>query len=274
MVVDRVGALATLYAAGAIAYVGGGFGTVGLHSVLEPAACARPVLFGPAWHASREAGLLLARRAAVVISPKFCDWLDLDAMSTQAGASPLAAIWLALLRNPEHARAAGRRGLECVEAGVGAAARNAGLVERLMSPAAPLPPDDDAFVCHRSRQRPRPRVMPVTSTSNHRLLVRIFRFPPPAPPRPDGWTALPQICLREGDEPEEPVHCVPRHLERLPGRQVAGRRRHVTGTPSVVESKTWGARGGAQQQQGDKRAEAPPSRAHLEAEADAQDRGG
>ena len=135
MVVDRVGALATLYAAGAIAYVGGGFGTSGLHSVLEPAACARPVLFGPAWHASREAGLLLARRAAVVISPEFCDWLDLDAMSTQAGASPLAAIWLALLRNPEHARAAGHRALECVEAGVGAAARNAGLVERLMSPA-------------------------------------------------------------------------------------------------------------------------------------------
>jgi 3-deoxy-D-manno-octulosonic-acid transferase len=137
MVVDRVGGLATLYAAGTIAYVGGGFGTSGLHSVLEPAACALPVLFGPAWHASREAGLLLARRAAVVISPEFCDWLDLDAMSTQAGASPLAAIWLALLRNPEHARAAGRRALECVEAGVGAAARNAGLVERLVKTARP-----------------------------------------------------------------------------------------------------------------------------------------
>jgi 3-deoxy-D-manno-octulosonic-acid transferase len=132
MVVDRVGELATLYAAGQIAYVGGGFGTSGLHSVLEPAACGRPVLFGPAWRASREAGLLLDRRAAVVVSAAFCDWLDLDPMTTQAGASPLAAIWLALLRNPEHARAAGRRALECVEAGVGAAARNAGLVERLM----------------------------------------------------------------------------------------------------------------------------------------------
>lgn len=132
MVVDRVGGLATLYAAGQIAYVGGGFGSAGLHSVLEPAACARPVLFGPNWRSSREAGLLLARRGAVVVSREFCDWLDLDAMTTQAGASPLAAIWLALLRNPDHARAAGRRALECVEAGVGAAARNAGLVERLM----------------------------------------------------------------------------------------------------------------------------------------------
>jgi 3-deoxy-D-manno-octulosonic-acid transferase len=132
MVVDRVGELSTLYAAGGIAYVGGGFGAAGLHSVLEPAACARPVLFGPAWRSSREAGLLLARRAAVVVSTQFCDWLDLDAMTTQGGASPLAAIWLALLRNPEHARAAGQRGLQCVEAGTGAAARNAALVEGLM----------------------------------------------------------------------------------------------------------------------------------------------
>ncbi len=133
VVVDRVGALATLYAAGQIAYVGGGFGKAGLHSVLEPAACGLPVLFGPAWQASRDAGLLLARRAAVVVSAEFCDWLDLDAMTTQAGANPLAAIWLALLRNPDHARAAGRRARECVEAGVGAAARSARLVELLMS---------------------------------------------------------------------------------------------------------------------------------------------
>jgi len=137
MVVDQVGGLATLYAAGTIAYVGGGFGKSGLHSVLEPAACARPVLFGPAWRASREAGVLLARRAAIVVSNEFCDWLDLDAMTTQGGASPLAAIWLALLRNPEHAKAAGRRALECVEAGIGAAARNALLVERLMDRGSP-----------------------------------------------------------------------------------------------------------------------------------------
>jgi 3-deoxy-D-manno-octulosonic-acid transferase len=132
IVVDRVGVLATLYAAGRIGFVGGGFGKAGLHSVLEPAACAVPVLFGPAWQSSREAGDLLARRAAAVISVEFPDWLDLDSMTTGGGASPLAAIWLAMLRNPAHAQAAGRRGLAYVEAGVGAAARNAGLVERLM----------------------------------------------------------------------------------------------------------------------------------------------
>jgi 3-deoxy-D-manno-octulosonic-acid transferase len=133
IVVDRVGGLATLYAAGQIAYVGGGFGTAGLHSVLEPAACGRPVLFGPAWQSSREAGILLARRGAAVIAPELCDWLDLDAASTYGGANPMAAIWLALLRNPEHARSAGRRARECVEAGMGAATRNAVLVEQLMS---------------------------------------------------------------------------------------------------------------------------------------------
>jgi len=134
LLVDQVGILAGLYPGALAAYVGGGFGSAGLHSVVEPAACAVPVLVGPRWGGSRDAGVLLARRAAVVVSPEFPDWLDLDATSTHAGANPLAAIWLALLRNPGHAAAAGRRGLECVEAGLGAAARSAGLVERLMLP--------------------------------------------------------------------------------------------------------------------------------------------
>ena len=43
LLVDRLGVLATLYGAGTMAYVGGGFGTAGLHSVLEPAAWGLPV---------------------------------------------------------------------------------------------------------------------------------------------------------------------------------------------------------------------------------------
>ncbi len=46
-IVDRVGVLADLYSIAHIAYVGGGFGTAGLHSVIEPAALGVPVLFGP-----------------------------------------------------------------------------------------------------------------------------------------------------------------------------------------------------------------------------------
>lgn len=57
-VIDRVGVLADLYAAGAIAYIGGGFGRRGLHSVIEPAATGIPVLFGPRHGNAREASEL------------------------------------------------------------------------------------------------------------------------------------------------------------------------------------------------------------------------
>ena len=64
ILVDRVGVLATLYGAGTMAYVGGGFGRAGLHSVLEPAAWGLPVAFGPRWRESRDAALLLEAGAA------------------------------------------------------------------------------------------------------------------------------------------------------------------------------------------------------------------
>ena len=47
VVFDEVGRLAELYAAGDVAWVGGGLGGTGLHNVLEPAAAGLPVLFGP-----------------------------------------------------------------------------------------------------------------------------------------------------------------------------------------------------------------------------------
>ena len=65
---DRLGALATLYGGGAMAYVGGGFGRAGLHSVLEPAAWGLPVAFGPRWQHSRDAGLLVDAGAGVSVS--------------------------------------------------------------------------------------------------------------------------------------------------------------------------------------------------------------
>jgi 3-deoxy-D-manno-octulosonic-acid transferase len=133
VVVDVRGILATLYAGAVIAYVGGGYGHAGLHSVLEPAACGVPVLFGPRGVANADAAELRRRRAAAPIGPDFPDWLDLDEGSTHAGANPLAALWLALLRHPSHAQAAGRRALEYVESGTGAADRSAELVERLVA---------------------------------------------------------------------------------------------------------------------------------------------
>jgi 3-deoxy-D-manno-octulosonic-acid transferase len=109
--------LARLYAAGTIAYVGGGLGTAGLHSVLEPAACGLPVLFGPSWQNSRDAGLLLGARAAMTIGPH---------------PESMAAAWAQWITNEEDRKAAGDRALQVVESGQGGAARNAALVEGLM----------------------------------------------------------------------------------------------------------------------------------------------
>jgi 3-deoxy-D-manno-octulosonic-acid transferase len=60
VVVDRVGFLSSLYAIAHVAFVGGGFGTRGLHSVVEPAAASVPVLFGPNHRESRAASGLIA----------------------------------------------------------------------------------------------------------------------------------------------------------------------------------------------------------------------
>jgi 3-deoxy-D-manno-octulosonic-acid transferase len=60
LVVDRVGVLADLYSVAAVAYVGGGFGRAGLHSVVEPASLGVPVTYGP-----RHGNAGEARRLAV-----------------------------------------------------------------------------------------------------------------------------------------------------------------------------------------------------------------
>jgi 3-deoxy-D-manno-octulosonic-acid transferase len=68
VLVDRLGVLAELYAAGDAAFVGGGFHAAGLHSVLEPAAFGIPVAFGPRHDNSRDAGLLLEAGGASAAS--------------------------------------------------------------------------------------------------------------------------------------------------------------------------------------------------------------
>lgn len=66
LIVDTVGILAKLYQLADIAFVGGSFhGSV--HNVMEPAAMAKPVLFGPTIQNSYEASLLLERGAAKMV---------------------------------------------------------------------------------------------------------------------------------------------------------------------------------------------------------------
>ena len=106
--VDRVGILGDLYALADVAYVGGGFGSAGLHSVLEPASFGAPVLFGPRHANAREAAELIAAGGAAEV----------------AGTAALATA----LRRPPSGDAARRY----VETGRGAAAGGAEIIEKLL----------------------------------------------------------------------------------------------------------------------------------------------
>jgi 3-deoxy-D-manno-octulosonic-acid transferase len=116
ILVDRVGVLGDLYALADIAFVGGGFHSAGLHSVLEPAAFGAPVLFGPQSTASRDAGLLVRCEGGRVASGTtslvnaLSDWLgDASARTT-----------------------AGERAAAMVRDGLGAAERSLAVVEPLL----------------------------------------------------------------------------------------------------------------------------------------------
>jgi 3-deoxy-D-manno-octulosonic-acid transferase len=116
VLVDRVGVLGDLYGAGDLAYVGGGFGTAGLHSVLEPAAFGLPTLFGPRHANAREAAELVEAGGAWAVE-------DGGALTRRL---------LELLGDGAARRAAGERARAYVAAGLGAAERGADVVEELL----------------------------------------------------------------------------------------------------------------------------------------------
>jgi len=76
LLVDRVGILANLYAWSQIAFVGGSFGP-GVHNVLEPAASANVVLFGPKILNSPEAQELVRRGAGFIVQDEEALWSTL-----------------------------------------------------------------------------------------------------------------------------------------------------------------------------------------------------
>jgi 3-deoxy-D-manno-octulosonic-acid transferase len=116
VVVDRVGVLGDLYAVADVAYVGGGFGSAGLHSVLEPAAFGAPVLFGPRHTNAREAGELVAAGGAFEVS----------------SAEEMERILAGLLDVYEVRARAGAKARAYVQARLGAAERGAEMVERML----------------------------------------------------------------------------------------------------------------------------------------------
>jgi 3-deoxy-D-manno-octulosonic-acid transferase len=116
VLVDRVGVLGDLYALADAAFVGGGFHSAGLHSVLEPAAFGAPVLFGPRHENSRDAGLLVAAGGGASV----------------ADGEALASRLVEWLGDGGAGRAAGERAKRLVEDGLGAARRSWELVLELL----------------------------------------------------------------------------------------------------------------------------------------------
>lgn len=112
VVVDSVGILADLYALADAAYVGGGFGTAGLHSVAEPAGLGVPVLFGPAHGNAREAADLTAAGGGFVVE---------DTASLERALHRLA-------EDPGARRGAGSAAGAFVRSAGGAGVRNAALI--------------------------------------------------------------------------------------------------------------------------------------------------
>ena len=122
VLVDRVGVLADLYALADIAYVGGGFGRDGLHSVVEPAALGVPVLFGPRHGNAREAAELAAAGGGLDVRDE----------------AELSAGLVRLVRDEAARREAGRRASAYVASRLGGGERNADLILSLIP--RPSPP--------------------------------------------------------------------------------------------------------------------------------------
>jgi 3-deoxy-D-manno-octulosonic-acid transferase len=122
LLVDQVGVLARLYGAGTMAYVGGGFGRAGLHSVLEPAAWSLPVVFGPRWQNSRDAVLMLEAQAAVALPS-----------GEREAIEALQQHWQRWLEDGAARETEGGRARQVIDEGVGAAERSAALLQELIS---------------------------------------------------------------------------------------------------------------------------------------------
>jgi len=117
ILVDRYGILGDLYALADVAYVGGGFQSAGLHSVLEPAAFGVPVLFGPRHEKSRDAARLIETGGGA-------------AVTREADLSLRLADWLGSLPARDVAGAAARA---MVQSELGAAERSFALVSALLA---------------------------------------------------------------------------------------------------------------------------------------------
>jgi 3-deoxy-D-manno-octulosonic-acid transferase len=127
VLVDTVGELGALYAAGDVAFVGGSLVPIGGHNLLEPAALGLPVLTGPSYFAGNDIARLLIRQGAAL---------------EVADARELAAALARLLGDAAERQRMGAIGRRIVESNRGSVARLLELIEpwlrdSRLSPATP-----------------------------------------------------------------------------------------------------------------------------------------
>lgn len=69
-IINTIGILGKIYSYADMAYVGGGFGTSGLHNILEPAAFSVPIVIGPNHHKFPEAAAMIQMGGCMSVSNK------------------------------------------------------------------------------------------------------------------------------------------------------------------------------------------------------------
>jgi 3-deoxy-D-manno-octulosonic-acid transferase len=121
LLLDSIGELAGLYAASAVAFVGGTLVPVGGHSPVEPAQAGRAPLLGPHTENAREAAALL---------------LEADGAVRVEGGDALAAAVVQALRDPARESARGARAAAALAPHRGATERTLALLARLRAGAA------------------------------------------------------------------------------------------------------------------------------------------
>lgn len=70
LIVDTIGILSKIYSYADVAYVGGGFGTAGLHNILEPAAFSVPLVIGPNHQKFPEAAAMIHMGGCIEVKNK------------------------------------------------------------------------------------------------------------------------------------------------------------------------------------------------------------
>jgi 3-deoxy-D-manno-octulosonic-acid transferase len=121
--VDSIGELATLYALGTLAFVGGSLVPHGGHNIIEPAQYGVPIVVGTHTENFREiVGLFQSRDAVRVVGP-----------------AELPLAFMELLSNEPERKALGRRGAETLRSQAGATERTMSALEEFLV-SVPMPP--------------------------------------------------------------------------------------------------------------------------------------